>query len=105
MISSLSKKKEKGRKKGKKEKKGKGKEGKKKKEGKEKVKKKGEKEGNRKKEGKRWFLAHTGKLAKPFLGKNLNFSPGGKNIINFRDVNAFKYGPKCCTSLVSTFHF
>ena len=60
----------------KKKEKGKGKEGKGKKgKGKEwkKGKEKRRKRGKRKKEGKRWFLAHTGKWAKPFWGKKSYF--------------------------------
>ena len=33
-----------------------------------------------------------------FGKKNHIFSPGGKNIIYFWDVNVFKIGPKCNTS-------
>ena len=62
-----------------KQKKGKEKEkGEKGKKGKEQ--KKGKENGKRRK---KMVLAHTGKYAQPFGGKNHIFSPGGKNIIFF----------------------
>ena len=67
MITSLSKKKGKVKEKGEKGKKGK--------EKKEKE-KNGKKRGKR--EGKDWFLAHTGKYAKPFWGKKSYLFPRGK---------------------------
>ena len=62
-------------------KRGKGEKGKGK-EGKRKIDKgKGKGGKGKEKEGKKWFLAHTGKYAKPFWGKKSYFSPGGKKII------------------------
>ena len=81
-------KKEKGRKKRKKgkEKKEKGKKGKEK-----------EKKGKKKKE-EMFFCSHR-IISQTFLGKKKHiFSPGGKNIIYFWDVNVFIIGPKCNTS-------
>ena len=87
MISSLSKKRKKGKEGKEKGKKGKGKEGKR-------ERKRERKRGKRKEIGKKkekygFWLTQENK-ENLFGKKNHIFSPGGKNIIYFRDVNVFK---------------
>ena len=78
MITSLSKKR----------KKGKGKE-----EKRERKRKGGKRKEIGKKKKKMFFSSHR-KISKTFLGKKSYFSLGGKNIIYFRDVNVFKIWSK-----------
>ena len=88
-----------------KEKREKGKKGRKRRKKEKKGKKKGEKKGKRQEKRKKKivFGSHR-KISKTFLGKNHIFSPRGKNIIYFRDLNVFQYSKPVYT-LAESFKF
>ena len=67
------------------------------KKGKEK-KEKGKRKKGKEKEGRDVFLLTQDNKPNLFGEKKHIFSPGGKNIIYFWDVNVFIIGPKCNTS-------